>query len=330
MNIPLKAVAYIEDGEIHHLDHLGILAIVLNIPLITTDENLYALGKKFYPSLDIYFVEELLPEPLSKAFDILFVSHFFDEEDFLAYFEGSSKKMRCVYCPHGNSDKGQNYLWMERFAKQDIVLVYGDRMLDFLREKGVNHPRIVISGNYRYNYYQKNPLPFKQFSKKTILYAPTWNPSESSFFQSFQKVIEELPDDFQLIFKVHPAMERDYLGEFIKLEALCGEKDNVLILKDYPPVYPLLKSVDTYLGDFSSIGYDFLMFNKPLFFIVPNNEPSYLHQCGIIMDQNKPIFEQMRDSSHFEEKRKKVCKETFKEGINSEMIWDSIVKYARD
>jgi len=54
---------------------------------------------------------------------------------------------------------------------------------------------------------------------------------------------------------------------------------------DFPPIYPLLEKSAFYIGDYSSIGYDFLYFNRPLFFVSSTSTfSSYcspLHRCGI-------------------------------------------------
>src|SRR5438105_1920604 len=46
-------------------------------------------------------------------------------------------------------------------------------------------------------------------------------------------------------------------------------KHNLLFITDFPLIYPLLAKTDIYLGDVSSIGYDFLFFQKPMFFFNP-------------------------------------------------------------
>ena len=62
---------------------------------------------------------------------------------------------------------------------------------------------------------------------------------------------------------------------------------------DFPPVYPLLAQCACYIGDYSSIGYDFLAFDRPLFFL-PSGKPtsayhSPLYACGkVILPEDLP------------------------------------------
>ena len=124
---------------------------------------------------------------------------------------------------------------------------------------------------------------------RTLFYAPTWKDYEqsSSFFGAMVPLIEHLPPEHQLIVKLHPnlLLQEEFETEEILLK--YQDRDRVLFLKDFPPIYPLLSLVDVYIGDMSSIGYDFLSFNKPLFFLNPNErDPSkdlglYLFRCGI-------------------------------------------------
>ena len=52
-----------------------------------------------------------------------------------------------------------------------------------------------------------------------------------------------------------------------KVDEIMKAYPHVYFLKDFPLIYPLLKQIDLYLGDYSSIGYDFLYFDRPLFFL---------------------------------------------------------------
>lgn len=336
----LKGVAYIDNTEVHHLDHIGVLAATLEIPLITTDLNLYYLGKQFYPQLDICFVEakDLTNKALANSFDIIFVTNFWLKKDFNDFFKISSKKMRYVHCSHGNSDKGQNYPLLNLFLEQDMVLIYGQRMQEFLREHNVFLEKEVLCGNYRLEYYKKHKkfydkliLPNHFDYKKTVLFAPTWTPLDSCLFKNTEHLLEDIPDDYCLIFKVHPAFERDHHSHYEKFEKLCKAYKNVMILKDFPAIYPLLDKVDYYVGDASSINYDFLYFNKPMFFINtdPLVAPTFIHQTGPMLDMSQSIFKQIKEllpnDNLYKEIRKNVFRKTFEEGVTKQDIWDKII-----
>lgn len=42
------------------------------------------------------------------------------------------------------------------------------------------------------------------------------------------------------------------------------KSEGIQFIEDFPPIYPLLAQMDLYIGDMSSIGYDFLSFKRPM------------------------------------------------------------------
>jgi len=56
-------------------------------------------------------------------------------------------------------------------------------------------------------------------------------------------------------------------------------RSDVVLLENFPPIYPLIEKCDLYIGDYSSIGYDFLALDKPLYFLNPSSSP--LRSCGL-------------------------------------------------
>lgn len=291
--------------DLHHLDHLAPLCCFMKIPLIVTEEKIADLAKRFYPGLEVILSEYLtVAQYLVAHFDIVFYSmprDLFDEVFFFAQ-KLSQKRVHTIWCPHGNSDKGNSIVYMEALKKEEAALVYGKQMIEFLKRKHVfdqlkGH---VITGNYRHQFYlsQKSfydALAEKKISRqlpqaeKTLLYAPTWQDYEnsSSFFDATEPLIEKLPEQHNLIIKLHPNL---YLQEGFKVEELIEKyeaRPNVLFVSDFPAIYPLLDLADIYIGDMSSIGYDFLVFNRPMFFLNQNVRDQqddlglYLFRCGV-------------------------------------------------
>jgi CDP-glycerol glycerophosphotransferase (TagB/SpsB family) len=233
---------------------------------------------------------------------------------------------------------------------QDMVFLYGDHMKNLLKTLNVfsnlkNHTTV---GNYRLSYYKN----FKNFydtlidteifskldpNKKTILYAPTWKDSEnsSSFFFVLNKLIEKAPSNYNLIIKPHPNLEDKNPVEFYKIFP-TQLLPNIFWLQDFPLIYPLLNKCDIYLGDFSSIGYDFLYYQKPMFFIDPfdrdpQKDPSlFLHSCGnqiktTDLDNIFTVIEK-NQNSNFQEKQKKLYDLTFDKYLEIPKIKENILK----
>jgi CDP-Glycerol:Poly(glycerophosphate) glycerophosphotransferase len=300
-----KGAGVNQHSQIHYNDHLAVICVLMDIPLIFTDSVQNDLCKRHYPGLKTIALDfqEMSPEYLIANFDVLFLSDLWDKQDFHEKFGPLEKKykktLRHVHCPHGFSDKG---FYLKKCANEDVALLYGQNMIDQLKHHHVFNDlkNYVLVGNYRYTYFKLHQDFYRKliqdevldrFAKKqpVILYAPTWMDIEesSTFFDAYTHILGKLPDHFNMIVKLHPRLELDDMVNYYRIVGQFEKKPNILFLKDFPLVYPLLAHTDIYLGDMSSIGYDFLPFNRPMFFLNkqkgnPKTDRNlFLFRCGI-------------------------------------------------
>lgn len=337
-----KCVGLNPEGQFHLLDHLAVVSIIMDMPLLLLEERDFTLAKKYYPKLNAQFIEYHLfnPEYVITHYDVLFMSHLWHRREFrksYAFLEEKYKKqLRVVHCPHGYSDK---IFYLCECASEDITLVYGQHMLDIMKQEDTykNLHAYVMSGNYRYTYYKQHKSFFDKivqeevlghFEKKrpTILYAPTWQDSENSstYFLCIEALIDQLPNDYNLLVKLHPCLELNDTGDFYRILGKYEGKGNVFFLKDFPLVFPVLACSDLFIGDVSAVGYDFLAFNKPMFFLNMYNSKQkskpYLFRCGteILPEQLPEIYSIIaktlpQDQERFGKIRKDVYTYTFGE-----------------
>ena len=337
-----RAAGLIYGLQEHHLDHIAPIATMMEIPLIITEPCIEELTKRYYPGLITLYCDALeLGEQLVQRFDCIISSlprALFDQIVFIAE-KRYRKRVLNIWCPHGNSDKGHIANFMEGLSREEVALVYGQKMIDFMIEKGVYSQLYdaIVVGNYRYRYYQMHAHFYDQIVHKEItlrfknknsilLYAPTWADAEHS--SSFQKGVELLtklvPTTWNVIIKLHP-------NTLAKTD-LFSHTDNILILRNFPPIYPLLNLADAYLGDFSSIGYDALTFETPLFFLnctkrSPKTDKGlYLHRCGTTIEEKdfNNLFAMIEESnpSSYNKIQREVYAYTFENGQNfKEHIW---------
>lgn len=269
-----------------------------------------------------------------------FLSDLWDKRTFHEKYgpleEKYKKILRHVHCPHGFSDKG---FYLKKCANEDITLIYGQNMLDLLKHHGVfeNLHQYVITGNYRLTYYKQHHIfynelafneVFSRFAKKqqVILYAPTWMDLEesTSFFDAYAYLLDNLPNHYNMIVKLHPRLELDDAAQYYHIVGKYEDRQNIIFLKDFPLVYPLLANTDIYIGDMSSVGYDFLYFNKPMFFLNKQKRDAgsdrglYLFRCGVdIKPDAYPLIYQFvetnltNDDVRFGAIRKEVYDYTF-------------------
>lgn len=326
----------IHTGGAHYLDHLGVLCILLKIPLILTDYDTFLISQQLYPNLDVKYVEfeNLSLKIIADQFDVIFESGHYWAYDLLPIFEAFfNKKMRIVYCPHGNSDKGYT---KKSSSPKDISFVYGNHMIDHLKAtKDLDLiSEYIVTGNYRSLYYQQNQSFYDSHlqsllgsqlypRRKTILYAPTWSDGESvsSFEPYCERIIKEIGLFYNVIIKWHPFIEETHQTQ---VEALLNQYEGVkgvVFLKNFPAIYPILSISDFYLGDFSSIGYDFLFFNRPLFFLKSHH--GLLYDCGTVLSLDQHFGESIRsyiDNSNMQNKRLKLYEYVFEADINKNDI----------
>ncbi len=312
-----KPVALISGPFFHHLDHLAPLCHFIGCPLLVDDKNTYLIGQKYYRDVDIQLVSIDL-QVLSEKYNLILVSTKYAKEELSNIYKSLNiNHMRFCFCPHGQSDKGVFDSNAISELGQDLVLFYGEH-----QKSRINPPdNYFIVGNFRLAYYQK----FKQFydeqietiltplpKQKTILYAPTWKDQETSttFFSFWKNIIQLLPDNYNLIVKIHPLLEKHYPAHTYEALSYNQFKPNILTLFEMPLIYPLLNKIDVYLGDYSAIGYDFLYFNRPLFFL--GNKKVPLYDCGIQVSSVEEFYQKIEETQdHLSGKRIEEYQYTF-------------------
>ncbi len=318
----MRYATFLYGEDFHYLDHLAPLSALLKIPFVTTEETIYEMASSHYPDVKpLYFDALEVTHALLQDFDAIIYS--FTAKHFHNFFsfaqDRSGKKLKTIWCPHGNSDKDN----LGSLMDEPKILIYGKKMEVILKQKNVHSPSFTV-GNYRLTYYQKNKGFYEKILQKllsslpsenpTYLYAPTWEDYEnnSSWKDFFPYLLKTLPDSVNLIIKPHPNTWMKNPFEIERIFYPYETKKNILLLTDFMPVYPLLEKIDAYIGDYSSIGYDFLFFNKPMFFITDKKSP--MSSCGHHLEKNFSFHlmeEKRKEDSLFTPYRKKLYDYTF-------------------
>lgn len=316
-----KTAGYLHGNYAHHLDHLAPLCGLLGFPLVVSDEEIYEMSRKYYPELILHLWDPVTaPFELTKQFDTIVTTLARWDFDGLFFIAEASlgKRLKTIWLPHGNSDKGHLWPWKELFAKDEAAFIYGPKMADLFVQKNVQIPQLVPVGNFRYAYFQKHRQFYDQLldemglSKSFILYAPTWRDGEdsSSFEVAIDAIMEQL-SHLPLVIKPHPN-ERDNIRV---IQSQLTSK--ATWLNNFPPVYPILERVSHLIGDFSSVGYDFLCFNRPMFFIKSprsHDDPGcFLRSYGTVLDIDNIHEDMLRNPYHPKEQIEALATYTFGE-----------------
>jgi hypothetical protein len=326
----MRCAAFNTGPEFHALDHIAPLADLMNMPLIVTEARNEELARRYYPQIEVECMPDLESQLalIAERYDVLFECKYWAPHLKAIFRELYNKEMRLVFCPHGQSDKGFKAPLLAPYAWQDAVLLYGELLIQMLKDLGIwpSISQYAVVGNYRLAFYQKyrsfyDDLIEKEIhldkKKKTLLYAPTWRDADgaSSFFSQGAKVISQLPSDWNLIIKVHPLLEQRDPAHFYSIAALADNKPNAFLIHEFPLVYPLLARSDIYLGDASSVGYDFLYFQRPLYFF-PADYLGKLHGCGQTIDADQNIYLQLEKPKRYEEAQRNLYRFAFNTGAS--------------
>lgn len=340
----------------HLTEHLAPICVIMDMPLLLTDEKHAVEAQKLYPKLKVKLMdwEDVTPQFLIEHYDVFFQSEPWKRHEFYANFRGLEeayqKEVRNVHCPHGFSDK---VFWLEKCVWEDIVLIYGENMIDLFKSLGVAEhlnaaPRV---GNYRYLYYKLYQSHFDRLAEErvwsrfkrnqpTILYAPTCHDQDhTTSFMHAAQLFEKLPSSYNLLVKIHPALEETDGPAVYQMMGKYEKKENIVFIQDFPPVYPLLAKSDLYIGDMSSIGYDFLSFNRPMFFLNQTKKDAkkdrnlFLYRCGfeILPEQYGELYQILDEQLPFDQERygsirKEIYRYTFGEEIPFDTIKERIME----
>jgi len=133
-----------------------------------------------------------------------------------------------------------------------------------------------LKSKYKQDLYQRYPM---LKNKKIILYAPTFRGNIYKGFSSISfdalKIIEELGNDYVLIYKYHPL-----LGN------VCLVNHERIINMNHEDTHQLFCISDYLISDYSSIVFDYMILEKPLLFFVPDLK-EYMEDIGTFVDIEK-------------------------------------------
>lgn len=313
----MEFAGVIYDFSPHYLDHLAPLCSLLQVPLIVCEPQIQEQAKLYYPDLQLISqnVWELtLPQKVLSCTPKALLQAAFPKSSF-----------DLIWLPHGSSDKGKNAFFFEALKEEKLLLIYGEKMKETLVEKGVLLPTFSI-GNFRLDYF----LQKKSFYDRMVampqgvnfFYAPTWEDQESSssFWNSFPLLAKATVETANLIVKLHPNTIQKHGPEIEILIGKCGRK-NIFFLFENLPIYPLLSQISAYIGDMSSIGYDCLAFDFPMYFLEKKWDTP-LHSCGFCIDPKTFDFSLKKESRTAQ--KKSLYEKTFAKHFEKEALFEAI------
>ncbi|MCH9617543.1 MAG: hypothetical protein SP4CHLAM5_06680 [Chlamydiia bacterium] len=283
-----RTAALLYENDNGHLDHLAPYCSVHDIPLFLTSPYLFKAAKEQYEQLTIHL---LAPNSVCRAilenYDMLISTLPKQLLDPLFLLDEMllQKKLKTYWLPHGLSDKKN----MHALTQEEHLLVYGEQMKAMLPEHVQS--KCTFTGNFRWKYYHLHKNFYDAllkkwypeiFSQQNILYAPSWE--MPNLIDWIEALVSKKSAAVHLYIKLHPNTYLSPEGAIITEK--FKQSDKIFFIKDFFPIYPIIDKMSALFTDISSVGYDFLTFNRPIFFTTKNDDP--LHKHGIEVDQDDP------------------------------------------
>ncbi len=328
----------------HHIDHLAPLCAAFSAEFLSSEKEEIALIKQSYPDIFCRYVapHELGPFYLTRNVDIAIHSFPWPKKLLHAHPFAKKSALRLLFTPHGYSDKPSACSTWQDYQHNALTLIYGPKMQKELQEEGIDKNLFFMS-NLRYLFYQKHQAFFdikaaKFFSKidkkkPLLLFAPSWSvgsfPSSLHSLESF--LFRYAAKEFSILIKLHPWQKKKDISQVYRLIEKSKDHPSVTVIDGCTPTYPLLQKATCFLGDASSLGYDFLLLDKPLFFYFPPEislEKWPLHRCGqrLFLHNPKEAVRLLLDYEKETIEKRAIRKKTAEEVFGTKTSFDEIKK----
>jgi len=108
---------------------------------------------------------------------------------------------------------------------------------------------------------------------KTVLYGPTWRGRQefslSSIPEMGNDIFKSINENVNFIFKPHPLVKKynEFPDIMKKLEEKIENRDNFVYPEPMNDIIPLMYVSDLLITDFSTVGIEYLAFDKPIIYI---------------------------------------------------------------
>lgn len=299
-------IAYYLDSSIQEIPSVTCIAQTAGGIIYTDSIESYNFIREDYPQLEVRYLEskKMIKEVLQEAGVKVIVY-----PDYHIRFFKELSGVKHVQVFHGTSDK--TYDFHREILEYDLFFIPGEEA--FKRYKRKN---LLKKGNGILIGYPKLDRIFRgdlsreeellklgmDPGRKTVLYAPTWR--DRAFNSSWNKfrvtVVEDIPEEINLIIKLHPNLKRCNPDEVDEYSFLVKKRKNTLLLDLTPDIVPIMAASDLLISDVSAVTREYLAFRRPFVFL--SNKPRWLWnrkkislwECGEVVTRRKQLWPAVR------------------------------------
>lgn len=203
-----------------------------------------------------------------------------------------------------DSNKGRLKELEKRINKNiDFLTVNAKSQIEqYAKAFGISKDKVVVTGLPRTDWlmrmreketYERNRASIREKvgkflgksidGKKILLYAPTFRDEEGGnpkLHIDIKRFLEALPETILLGIRLHPFVAKFYEEK---------EEERILNLSFYEDLNELLVLSDALLTDYSSLIFDYVILDKPMFFLTDDLEDFSLHGRGFYLDYKKDL-----------------------------------------
>lgn len=295
-----QVIVYYVDNSIHQIPSFIYIAIETGGKILTDGVDSYHTIQTEYPRVDVEYytnMEQVIDRTLELE------PHVVVHCDY--HYHQFAEKIRAVYVQvfHGTSDKKYNY--SNQLKPYDFMLLAGEKMREDMKSSG----RLTPSNHRVVGYSKLDPVFRGELDKDeamkslnlpgdrpVVLYAPTWRDGHghSSIGPFSKALLENVPDDIELVIKLHPNTVRD--TKYYELFKKHSKKANVKLIAYASNIIPIMAASDLLITDISTVSHEFLAFQRPMVFLASpwrfmgfrNN--TWIWQCGDVVYKRRDIW----------------------------------------
>jgi len=240
----------------------------------------------------------------------------------------------------------------ENWFHAEKIFVSGTYGVESLKNLGYDPKRIIMTGNPKYDYFKTiDPSESKDYlkkicdinkNKKLIIVAMSfWHKNDDVWISDLIKFCNQ--NNFEIIIKIHPKFKlASHKHIETKIKIIKKRCKNLKFLFTYDVnISKLLSSADLVITDFSSVGLEVLLLEKPLLTVnfakqdLKNFFKYHEYDASIYVedyrDLEKVILEILKEGKHLQELKeggKKIIENFnfYNDGKSSERILENLMK----
>jgi len=291
--------------------------------IYTNSELSYNCLRNYYPSIVTIFynsIEKIKIDMKEKGIKVIIYPDYH-----IRYFN-DLPGVKHVQVFHGLSDKTYDY--NKKILEYDLFFIPGLEAYERYQKKGllkkgtgvmIGYPKMdrVFRGEISK---EKILEELKLNNKnKTVLYAPTWvDKAFNSSWKKFHKIfLSNIPDEINLLVKLHPNLYRYRKNEVEKFKNKLVWRENTRIFDLLPDIIPLMAASDLLIGDVSSVTREYLTFKRPFVFL--SNRPKWmwkkqkktLWECGEVVTKPERLWPAVKRALNKPEQYRKQIEKHF-------------------